>query len=90
MFDWVLNTPLLFEELKMKFKDTKEHFVSAGLLNICNLYIFSLNTTVHMQIPAVKKQPFPPFFLAFSKGFPCISNKSPKIKSLLRNPGEIH
>ena len=42
-----------------KFEDTKEHFISEGLLNICKLHIFSLNTTMHLQIPAVQKQPFP-------------------------------
>ena len=45
-----------------------------------------MNTTVHLQIPAVQKQPC----LDFSKGFSCISNKSSVIKSFLKNPGEIN
>ena len=35
-----------------------------GLLNICK-YIFNLNTTVHLQNPAVQKQPFPVLFGLF-------------------------
>ena len=41
-----------------KFEDKKEHFTSEGLLNICKLHIFSLNSNVHLQIPAVQKQLF--------------------------------
>ena len=44
------------------------HFIFEGLLNICKLYIFSLNTIVYLQIPVVQKQPFPLFFVLF-KGF---------------------
>ena len=47
---------------KAKFENAKEHFIPEVLLNICKLYIFSLNTTVHLQIPAVQKQPFPLLF----------------------------
>ena len=72
-----------------KCEDTKEHFISEGLLNICKLYIFRLNTTVHLQIPAVEKQPFPLLFGLF-KGFLSISNKFSVIKSFLKNPGEIN
>ena len=91
MFDWVLNTPLAVRTIrnKTKLEDTKEHFLSEGLLNICKLYIFSLNITVYLQIPAVQKQSFR-FCLAFSKGFSCISDKCSVIKSYLKNPGEIN
>ena len=51
-----------------KVEDTKEHFTSDSLLNICKLYIFNLNTTAHLQIPAEQKQPFPLLFGLF-KGF---------------------
>ena len=53
---------------KTKFEDTIEHFISEGLLNICRFDIFSLNTTVHLQTPAVQKQPFPLLF-GLLKGF---------------------
>ena len=52
---------------KTKFGDTKEHFLSEGLLNICKLDIFSLNTTVHLQIPAVQKQSFTLLFGLFKR-----------------------
>ena len=51
-----------------KCEDIKEHFISEGLLNIYKLYILSLNTTVHLQISAVQKEPFPLLFSLF-KGF---------------------
>ena len=57
---------------KTKFEDTKEHFISVGPLNICNLYIFSLNTTVHLQIPAEQKQSFPFLFGLFKEFLICI------------------
>ena len=53
---------------KTNSEHTNEHFISEGLLNICKLYIFSLNTVVHLQIPAEQKQPFPLLFVFF-KGF---------------------
>ena len=53
---------------EMKFEHTKEHIISEGLLNICKLYIFSLNTTVHLQVLVVQKQPLPLLFGLF-KGF---------------------
>ena len=68
MFDWVVNKPLRIIRNKTKFKDTKEYFISEGLLNICKLHIFTLNTTVYLQIPEVQKQPFPLLF-SFFKGF---------------------
>ena len=37
---------------KIKIEHTKEHFISEGLLNISKLYIFKLNATLHLQIPA--------------------------------------
>ena len=53
---------------KTKFEDTKEHFISEGLLNICKSQILSLNITVHLQNPAVQKQPLP-LSMAFSNVF---------------------
>ena len=75
---------------KTKFEHTKEYFISQCLLNICKLNIFSLNTTVSLQIAVVQKQLFQ-FFLGFFKGFLiCISNRSSVIKSIVKNPGEIN
>ena len=54
------------------------------------LYIFSLNTTVYLQIPVEQKQPFSLLF-GFFKGFLiCICKKSSVIKSFPKNPGEIN
>ena len=54
--------------LLTKFEDKKEHFIFKAILNICKSYIFSSNTTVHLQIPAVQKQPFL-LLLGLFKGF---------------------
>ena len=65
MFDWVMNTPLAIRIIRNK---TKFYFISDGLLNICKLYIFSLNITVYLQMPVAQKQPFP-FLFGLFKGF---------------------
>ena len=47
------------------------------------MYIFSLNTTVHLQIPLIQKQPFPKVF----HGDP---TKLSFIKSFIKIPTEVN
>ena len=60
-----------------------------GLLNIYKLPIFSLKTTVHLQIPITKKQ-----FLVFGGIFQRVSHKYPtkssEIKSFLKNLTKVN
>ena len=72
---------------KTKLEDTKEHFISVGILNICKFYMFECHCSfIHSSSTKAAFSTFVWPFQRVSHVYPT----NPVIKSFLKNPDEIN